>query len=137
MVKDYLIQQSTYTKHLPAVQNFPTRKVIGHGLNHQWQADLADMRNLSQYNDNYNYILTVIDMLSKYAFAIPIKRKTGDNVVEAFKSIIEETIPRLTIQTNHGAEFMNKKCPDLFKSHNSKWFETYNTVKTQIVERFN
>ena len=43
------------------------------------------MRSLSQYNKNFNYILTVIDVLSKYAWAIPIKRKTGDFVVEAFK----------------------------------------------------
>ena len=55
-----------------------------------FKADLADMRSLSQYNDNYNYILTVIDVLSKYAWAIPIKRKTGDFVVEAFKKVFKE-----------------------------------------------
>ena len=106
------------------------------GLDHQWQADLADMRSLNQYNDNYNYILTVIDVLSKYAWAVPIKRKTGDYVVEAFKSIFKERVPKM-LQTDHGTEFINKKTQDLFKSHNIEWFETYNETKAQIVERFN
>ena len=60
------------------------------------------MRSLSQYNDNFNYILTAIDVLSKYAWAIPIKRKTGDFVVEAFKKIFKERKPKL-LQTDHGS----------------------------------
>ena len=107
-VKEYLIQQPTYTKHKPAIQKFPARKVVVHGLDHQWQADLTDMPNMSQYNDNYNYILTVIDVLSKYAWAVPIKRKTGDFTSEAFKSIFKERTPKL-IQTDHGTEFINRK----------------------------
>ena len=93
-VENYLVQQPTYTKHKPAIRKFPTRKVIVNGLNRQWQADLADMRNLSQYNDGYNYILTCIDVLSKYALAIGIKRKTGDYVIEAFKTIFQEKTPQ-------------------------------------------
>ena len=111
-VKEYLLEQSTYTKHKPAIQKFPTRRVIVHSLDHQWQADLADMRNLNQYNDGYNYILTCIDVLSKYAWAVPIKRKTGDFTSEAFKSIFKERTPKL-IQTDHGTEFINKKTQDL------------------------
>ena len=94
------------------------------------------MRSLSQYNDNFNYILTVIDVLSKYAWAIPIKRKTGDFVVEAFKKIFKERKPKL-LQTDHGSEFIGKKTQALFQENDIKWFETYNTVKAQIVERFN
>ena len=135
-VKDYLLTQPTYTKHKPALQKFNTRKVIVHSLDHQWQADLADMRSLSQYNDSFNYILTVIDVLSKYAWAIPIKRKTGDYIVDAFKDIFKERKPTL-LQTDHGSEFINKKTQQLLKSNDIKWFETYNTVKAQIVERFN
>ena len=47
-VKNYLVQQPVYTLHKPALQKFPTRKVIVHSLDHQWQADLADMRSLAK-----------------------------------------------------------------------------------------
>ena len=65
--KNYLLEQPTYTKHKPAAHKFKTRRVIVYSIDDQFQADLADMRSLGQYNDNYNYILTVIDILLKYA----------------------------------------------------------------------
>ena len=114
-VKDYLIEQETYTKHKPAVQKFPTRRVAVHSLDHQWQADLVDMRSLSVHNDNFNYILTVIDVLSKYAWAIPIRRKAGDFVTEAFKTIFKDRRPKF-LQNDHGTNFINKNTQRLLKS---------------------
>ena len=61
-VLDYLQHQETCTKHRPANTRIPKRKVITHSPHHQWQADLCDKRSLSKYNDNDNYILTVIDV---------------------------------------------------------------------------
>ena len=65
------------------------------------------MRSLSQYNDSYNYIVAVIDVLLKYAWAIPIKRETGDFAVEAFEKTFKERKPKL-LQTDHGSEFVGK-----------------------------
>ena len=47
------------------------------------------MRSLVSQNDNYNYILTVINVLSKYAWGILIKRKTGAYLTVTFKKILE------------------------------------------------
>ena len=69
-VENYLLEQATYTKHKPAFQKFKSRRVIVHGVDHQFPADLADMRSLSEYNDSFNFILIVIDVLSKYAWDI-------------------------------------------------------------------
>ncbi|PRP72880.1 hypothetical protein PROFUN_16860, partial [Planoprotostelium fungivorum] len=33
----------------------------------KWQMDLADMQNSAEYNNNTNYLLTIIDVFSKYA----------------------------------------------------------------------
>ena len=63
--KNYSLEQPTYTKHKPVVQKVKTRHFIVHGIDHQFQADLADMRSFSQYNDNFNYIFTVIDVTFK------------------------------------------------------------------------
>lgn len=136
LVKNYLLEQEVYTKHKRAVQKFPTRKVIVHSLDHQHQADLADMRSLSSQNNGYNYILTVIDLLSKYAWAIPIKRKTGEFTTEAFADIFKTRKPTL-LQTDKGTEFINKNTQELFKENNIQWFATENETKAQIVERFN
>ena len=60
----------------PIGRKFPTRRVLVNGIDDQWQADLVEMRN---YKDmNYNYTLTVIDVFSKYNWAITIKNKSGN-----------------------------------------------------------
>ena len=38
-----------------------------------WSADLVDMQAFSSFNKGFKYILTVIDVFSKYAWAVPIK----------------------------------------------------------------
>ncbi len=38
------------------------------------QADLVDMQEFAKENNCFKYLLTVIDRLSKYAWAIPMNR---------------------------------------------------------------
>ena len=89
-------------------------------------------------NDGYKYILTGIDVFSKYAFAKPLKSKTGQEVASAFAEIFKrrDHVP-LKIQTDDGREFRNKIVQDLFKRFNIHWFSTKNEGKAQTVERFN
>jgi len=48
------------------------------------------MRPYSRFNKNYHYILTVIDVLSKYAWAVPLKTKSGDEMARAIVKIIRD-----------------------------------------------
>ncbi|KYN11798.1 hypothetical protein ALC57_16045 [Trachymyrmex cornetzi] len=48
------------------------------------------MRPYARFNKGYNYILTVIDVLSKYAWAIPLKSKNGNDVAAALSTIFRE-----------------------------------------------
>jgi hypothetical protein len=77
--------------HKPVRINFPRRKYIFKGIDHIWFADLADMQNLKKHNKNYCYILVVIDGFSKLCWTKNLKTKTGIEVMQAFKSIFEET----------------------------------------------
>ena len=62
--------------HARVRRNFPRRKVIMKGIDETWQADLIDMKNYSHFNKGYDWLLTVINNVSKYAWALPLKRKT-------------------------------------------------------------
>ena len=55
-VKKWLRSQPTYTLHKNARKRFPTRKYVNN-IDSQWQADLADMQEISQYNDGYKYMV--------------------------------------------------------------------------------
>ena len=59
--------QLAYTLHKTIRLNFKTRPVVVHRIDEQWQNDLVDMSKLSKHNDEFKFIMVVIDILSKYA----------------------------------------------------------------------
>lgn len=116
--------------------NFPRRHVVMRDIDDLWQADLIDMQSVSKINNGYNYILAVIDSFSKYAWAIPLKSKNKDLVIEAFQSLLQKgRIPK-NLQTDHGTEFYNDKFKKMINLHNINHYSTYSTKKASIVERF-
>ena len=76
-VQEWLRSQPSYTLHKPARrQGYKTRKYLTSGIDHQWQADLADMQAESDHNEGYKYILTVIDVFGRYEWTQPVKSKS-------------------------------------------------------------
>ena len=47
-------------------------------------ADLIDMQAFSKDNNGIKYMLTVIEIFSKFAWIVPLKRKTEQEVAHAF-----------------------------------------------------
>ena len=66
-----------YTLHKPRRRRFATLPVIVGGLDDQWAADLVEVQRLAKHNRGIRYLLTVVDVLSKYAWVQPLKTKTG------------------------------------------------------------
>ena len=50
-----------------------------------WAADLIDMQAFSKDNNRIKYLLTVIDIFSKFLWIVPLKRKTGQEVAMLFR----------------------------------------------------
>ena len=53
-----------------------------------WGADLIDMQAFAKDNNGIKYLLTVIDIFSKFVWIVPLKRKTGQEVASAFSGIL-------------------------------------------------
>lgn len=136
-VKEWFEKQPTYTLHRMAKKKYPTRKYVVHAIDEQWQADLADVALIAKQNKGYHFILTVIDIFSRYAWTRPLKTKSGKEVAAAFKDIFREgRIPK-RIQTDQGKEFENKDITNLFRQHQIELFSVKSAYKAAIVERFN
>jgi hypothetical protein len=106
-------------------------------IDDQWQADLCDMTLKAKYNDGYTFLLTCIDCFSKYAWAVPIKNKSGDELVRALMQIFSgNRIPK-RLQTDKGTEFVNRKVQNLLRQRDVDFFTTQSEKKASIVERFN
>lgn len=139
-VEAWLKKQRTYTTHKPARIHFPTRSYVTRGLNHQWQADLVEMRPFARENQGYHYLLTVIDIFSRYAMVRPLKRKTPNEVIDAFKSIFRDEPDRGKphyLQTDEGMEFESRAVRAYLRSEGIEQFSVKSQFKASIVERFN
>ena len=57
------------------------------GINEILAADLIDMQAFSKDNNGIQYLLTVVDIFSKFVWIIPLKRKNLQEVANAFSKI--------------------------------------------------
>ena len=106
-------QQDVYTLHKPARRRYKKSRVIVPRIDAQFQADLVNLQNLSRYNKGYKYLLTCVDIFSKYAFVLPLKTKKGQELVKAFQKILSTGRKPTKLQADQGAEFLNR----LFENH--------------------
>ena len=136
-VAEWLQKQETYTLHKPARRSYSRNRVIVTGIDSQWQADLADLSSLAKFNGGYKYLLTCIDIFSKYAWAIPVKDKSASSLLSAFQTLLSSGRTPVKLQTDKGTEFTNRKVQDFLREKDIKFFTTHNETKASVVERFN
>ena len=96
------------------------------------------MKKYSKFNQGYKYLLMVIDCYSKYGWIQPIKDKTGINITNAFKQILnkDKRVPKF-VWADKGTEFYNTNFIDFLHKKNIKLYSTENEEKSSIVERWN
>ena len=138
-VDDWLLAQDAYTLHKKARRKLSAEpRIYVRGIDEQWSMDLCDVSNISEYNNDVHFILTVIDVFSKRADAEPVKRKSAANVVAAVRNVFMRTNRRPEqIDTDHGKEFWNAQFKQLCQQENIHHFSTQSSNKAAVVERFN
>ena len=77
--------------HKPIIRKFKKRKVYSTFKDNIWGADVADMQLISKFNKGFRFLLSVIDILSKTAWVVPLKDKKGVSIVNAFQSILKKS----------------------------------------------
>ena len=80
----------------PVTRKFQRRRVNVNSIDEILAAHLIDMQAFSKDNNGIKYLLTVIDIFSKFVWIVPLKRKTGQEVANAFSSILKERRPSKT-----------------------------------------
>ena len=89
MVREWLKTQDTYTRYKPIVRKHKYLKTFVKNLADQMQMDLADMEKYGNKNKGYRWILTAIEILSRFAFTIPVYRKDTKNMTKAVEILLE------------------------------------------------
>lgn len=137
-IKNWLKHQLTYTLHARKRKHYKRDKYLVDNISEQWQTDLIDLRSIASENDGFNFIVVIIDIFSKYAWTVPIKRKTPDEIIRAFETIFHKTDERpIYLVSDRGKEYVNQKFQKFLKKRNIIYYSANNDdTKACIAERF-
>ncbi len=136
-IQEWLSKQDVYTLHKPVRLKFSRRRTLVSHIDDVWQMDLVDMKAYKQDNAGYTFLLTCIDVFSKFAWVHPLKDKTGMTVLKAIQKIFKQGRKPKKIQTDYGSEFINKNVRAFLDKSNVGYYTTYSETKASVVERFN
>ena len=75
----------------PAKKKFERRRVYAKGVDSIWAVDLLENKRYIKENEQYRYILVIVDVFSKMAWAKPMLRKNAPSAVAAFEVVLNET----------------------------------------------
>lgn len=135
-VKDWLRNQDAYSLLRPVKYKFKRSRIVTTGIDDLWDADLADVSNISQHNDNFKFWLVVIDVFSRYTWVIPVKSKHHTDMVHAFEELFYTTTRRpRQLRTDKGTEFKNRAVKKLLKEKFVNHYTTRNETKANYAER--
>ena len=134
-IKKWLDEQDAYTLHRPTIEKFKRGKIITKGLRDLFEADLMDVSNISEDNDDVTFILVVIDAFSRELWLEALKSKEADEVLKGFEKILKRSGTPKRLRTDAGTEFTNHKIKEWFDKMGIKFYLVQNESKASIAER--
>ncbi len=118
--------------------NYPRRRIRAYYPFHIMMSDTINYRSYAMpLNKNYKYIMVLVDVFSKRAWAEPMKRINEFDATIAMENMLRKLpdIPQ-TIITDKGTEYYNSKMKNLFDRMAIKHYSIRGKHKACVAERF-
>ena len=137
-IVDFLNHHESSSLFKQVRHKFPRRRVKSY---FPYQTLMSDTINLKKYggpkNKNYKYIMVLVDVFSKKAFAAPMRRMNESSALSAMEEMFEKlpTLPQNLI-TDGGKEYFNSKMQSFFDKFNVNHYKLAGPHKACIAERF-
>ena len=106
---------------------------------HSVQMDLVDMRSLNaKANGGYQYLMTAIDVWSRYTVAVPVKSKSTVSTIAGFKEVLQRLGTMKNLTTDEESAFKSAQFKSLYRQKDIKHWPTPPARKraVMLVERF-
>ena len=95
------------------------------------------MQWISKFNKRFIFLLSVIDIFSKYAWVISLKDKKGISIVNSFQKILDKSERKPNkIWVDKGSEFYNNSFEKWFKNNDIEMYSIHNKGKSVVAGRF-
>ena len=88
----------------------PLKPVLSNGVHHIHQIDLVNMKSLKVVHKGitYQYVLSVMDIFSRYLWLFPLSNKNSKDVTHIVKHLYLREGAPFILQSDNGREFMGK-----------------------------
>jgi hypothetical protein len=135
-IKSWLQDQDSYSlNRLAKERRGGLRPYVPSKLKSHFQSDLADVSNISEFNDNFRFLLIVIDTLSRYLWLAPLLDKTHGSVIKGFKKLFPKGLKCKVLTTDNGSEYKNRWVKKYLKDNKVYHYTTNTTRKAGLAER--
>ena len=137
-IKKWMHGLDAYTIHKQAKNPSPRNPTFAYYKRYQFQIDLIELPKLSESNNQIRYLLTAIDIFTRYAFVEPLKNKTASVFLGGLKAIMKRAkqMPQ-KILADRGSEIKNHLMKQFCKNNKITLLHSDNFVHAPFVERFN
>ena len=112
-------------------------KYISRFIDNICGTDLGDMQLISKSNKGLRFLLCVINIYSRYSWAITLKEKKGITITNTFQKILDESNRKPNkILVGRGCEFYNRSMKSWLEKNDIEMYWTHNEGTSGIAERF-
>ena len=97
------------------------------------------MEGIARQNGRMRYLFIVIDVFSKFTWAVPVYSKDAKAIMAAFGQMLTTANPRhhKRLQNDKRKQFFNSHFQTLMKCHGIQHFASESKQTAAVVERFN
>lgn len=140
-IKEFLREYDGHNQYKRIIKKvFPRRRVIARFPFDVWMADLIvySQRQIKRANQNYSYILILIDCFTKKVWAVPMKFKTSKWTSDALESVFKTLDePPINLVTDRGLEFYNSDVNQVLQTYGINHYSTptKTKMKASVAER--
>ena len=137
-ITDFLRRNPSKSLFKQVRRKFPRRKIRAFYPFHIMMSDTINYRNYAfPANRHFKYIMVLIDVFSKKAWAQPMKRMTEIDSTIAMQTMIDQLpdLPKIII-TDLGTEYYNSKMNNLMIQFGIKHYSLRGPHKACVAERF-
>ena len=120
-------------------RNYATNKTDVYHIDDIWSVDILDLKDYGpENNNNYRYVLVMIDNFSKFGWTVPLKNKNAQTIKDSFENILisSKRKPNL-IESDRGKEFYNNIFQDFLNKNNIKLYSRNSSYGAVFAERYN
>lgn len=132
-IQKWLNKQKTYVNYRDIKRKFKRQRIYVNTKNAIWSLDTMNLNHLSKYN-KFKHILVIIDLLSRYLWAVPITSLKSIEVKKILTKMFKKQSPS-KVTSDAGSEFKSNLLQSFLKDKGIDYYYSRNNTKSPRVER--